>query len=104
MALPLAPIAVVALRYGAVAVATYAVARSVERGRRDQRAEDALDDVPEGLTLRRGLGPERGPERGPECDQVNATGRLRRVFRLGENGPGIEIDAVSLTRLRFRKV
>ncbi|UWQ07950.1 hypothetical protein K3X41_14545 [Aliiroseovarius crassostreae] len=100
MALPLAPIAVVALRYGAVAVATYAVARSVERGRRDQRAEDALDDVPEGLTLRRGLGQERGPE----CDQVNATGRLRRVFRLGQNGPGIEIDAVSLTRLRFRKV
>ncbi len=96
MALPLAPIAAVALRYGTVAVATYAIARSVERGRRDQRAEDALDDVPEGLTAHRG--------RGHETDQVNATGRLRRVIRLGKNGPGVEIDAVSLTRIRFRKV
>ncbi|WP_432448263.1 hypothetical protein [Aliiroseovarius marinus] len=92
MALPLAPIAAVALRYGTVAVATYALARSVERGRRDQRAEDALDDAPEGLTARR------------EREQVNTTARMRRVIRLGENGPGFEIDAVSLTRIRFRKV
>ncbi|WP_424943715.1 hypothetical protein [Aliiroseovarius crassostreae] len=96
MALPLAPIAAVALRYGTVAVATYAIARKMERGRRDQRAEDALDDVPEGLTARRGNGHER--------NQVNATGRMRRVFRLGTNGPGVEIDAISLTRIRFRKV
>lgn len=91
MALPLAPIAAVALRYGTVAIATYAIARSVERGRRDQRAEDALDDTPEGLTARH------------EDEQVNATARMRRVIRLGENGPGVEIDAVSLTRIRFRK-
>ncbi|MCI2399990.1 hypothetical protein [Aliiroseovarius subalbicans] len=92
MALPLAPIAAVALRYGTVAVATYAVARSVERGRRDQRAEDALDDTPEGLTARR------------ESDALNATHRFRRVIRLGANGPGVEIDATTLTRIRFRKV
>lgn len=96
MALPLAPIAAIALRYGTVAVATYTIARSVERGRRDQRVEDALDDVPEGMTARRGTGHER--------DQINATGRVRRVFRLGKNGPGVEIDAISLTRIRFRKV
>ncbi|UWQ14157.1 hypothetical protein K3556_14800 [Aliiroseovarius sp. M344] len=92
MPLPLAPIAAIAIRYGTVAVATYALARSIERGRRDQRYEDALDDVPEGLTARR------------DNDQVNATARLRRVIRFGDNGPGIEIDAVSLTRIRFRKV
>lgn len=92
MALPLAPIAAVALRYGAVALATYALARSVERGRRDQRAEDALDDAPEGLTAHK------------DGEQVNTTARMRRVIRLGANGPGIEVDAVSLTRIRFRKV
>lgn len=92
MPLPLAPIAAFAIRYGTVAVATYAFARSIERGRRDQRHEDALDDAPEGVTARR------------DNEQVNATARMRRVIRFGDNGPGIEIDAVSLTRIRFRKV
>ncbi|SMR82248.1 hypothetical protein SAMN04488030_2594 [Aliiroseovarius halocynthiae] len=96
MALPLAPIAVVALRYGAVALTTYAIARSVERGRRDQRVEDAFDEMPEGLTAHR--------EKAQEHEQVNATARMRRVIRLGENGPGIEVDAVGLTRIRFKKV
>ncbi|MCK0126630.1 hypothetical protein MWU76_19725 [Gelidibacter sp. F2691] len=96
MALPLAPIAVVALRYGAVALTTYAIARSVERGRRDQRVEDALDEAPEGLTARR--------EKAADSEQVNATARMRRVIRLGENGPGIEVDAVGFTRIRFRRV
>ena len=36
MALPLAPVAAFALRYGTVALATYAVARQVERGRRGE--------------------------------------------------------------------
>lgn len=96
MPLPLAPIAATALRvglrYGTVALATYAMARSVERGRRDQRAEDALDEAPEGLTARR------------EPEQLSGTGRIRRVFRLGQAGPGLELDATALGRLRFRKV
>lgn len=92
MPLPLAPITVFALRYGTVALASYAVARSIERGRRDQRAEDAFDEVPEGLTVRR------------EPEQANATGRFRRVIRLGATGPGVEIDATALTRIRLRKV
>lgn len=92
MPLPLAPITAIALRYGTVALATYAVARSIEKGRRCQHAEDALDGTPEGLTARR------------EGEQVNATGRLRRVIRLGEAGPGIEIDATALGRIRFRRV
>lgn len=92
MPLPLAPITALALRYGTVALAGYAIARSVELARRDQRAEDALDDVPEGLAARR------------ETEQVNATGRFRRVIRLGSAGPGVEIDATALGRLRFRRV
>jgi len=92
MALPLAPIAGVALRYGAVALAAYAVARQTERGRRDQRAEDAMDEVPEGVTLRR------------DGAQGNATGRFRRVVRLGASGPGVEIDATALGRIQVRRV
>lgn len=92
MALPLAPIAAVALRYGTVAVATYALARTVEKGRRDQRVEDALDDLPEGITARR------------DPEQINATARIIRRIRLGHSGPGVEIDLTSLTRIRFRKL
>jgi len=92
MPLPLAPIAGLAVRYGAVAAATYALARSVERGRRDQHAEDALDELDEGLTLRR------------EADQANATGRFHRVVRLGQAGPGVEIDISVLGRVRIRRV
>jgi len=94
MPLPLAPIAATALRfglrYGSVALASYAVARSVERGRRDQRAEDAFDETPEGLTARH------------DAEQVNATGRWRRIFRMGD--VGYEVDATALGRLKFRRV
>ncbi|MCI2394802.1 hypothetical protein [Aliiroseovarius sediminis] len=92
MPLPIAPIAAFAIRYGSVAVATYALARSIERAPRDQSVEDTLDTAPEGVTTRR------------DDEQMNATARMRRVIRLGTDGPGIEIDAVSLTRIRFRKV
>jgi len=92
MPLPIAPIAGLALRYGAVAVATYAVARRVERGRYDQRAQDALDELDEGVTLRR------------DGDQVDATGRFRRVIRVGQDGPGVEVDITGLTRIKLRRV
>jgi len=92
MPLPFAPIAGLAVRYGAVAAASYAVARSVERGRRDQRAEDAHDDLDEGLSLRCAPG------------QTNATGRFRRVVRIGRTGPGLEIDVSVLGRVRIRRV
>lgn len=94
MALPLAPIAGVALRYGAVALAAYALTRRAGPGRVDQRAEDAMDDLPEGFTAHR-------PR---DRDQVNASGRVRRVIRLGAAGPGVEIDLSTLTRIRFRRV
>lgn len=94
MPLPLAPIAVFALRYGSVALAGYAVARRIriEKGRRDQHAEDAHDKVQEGVTLR------------SETEQLNVTGRVKRVFRVGPAGPGFEVDASGFGRLRFRKI
>lgn len=92
MPLPLAPIAGIALRYGTVALATYAVTRKVSNGRRDQRAEDALDDLEEGLSLRR------------EAGQTSSTGRFKRKIRLGENGPGVEIDITALGRIKIRKL
>ena len=94
MPLPLVPIAGLAIRYGAVAAAGYLLARSVRPGRTSQRAEEAMDDTPDGLTAH-GL---------RDADQVNATARFRRVLRLTNGGPGIEIDATTLARLRFRRV
>jgi len=88
--LPLAPIAGLALRYGAVALGAWALGRHLERGFRDQRAEDALDDLCEGVTLRH------------EPGQTNGTGRFRRVVRIGTNGPGLEVDLAALARLKLR--
>ena len=92
MPLPLAPIATIAIRYGTVAFATYALASKVERGRRDQHAEDALDALDEGASLRR------------EPGQTNATTRFRRVIRLGPDRPGIEVDFTSISRFRIRRI
>ena len=94
MPLPLAPLALTALRCAVIAFTSYTLTRSFQPGRTSQLAEDAMDDAPEGFTAH-GL---------RDADQVNATARLRRVFRLTPSGPGVEIDATALTRLRFRKV
>jgi len=92
MPLPIAPIAGIVLRYGLVAATTYAVARRAYTAPRDQRAEEAMDRVDEGLSWRR------------EDDQINANTRWRRTIRLGSDGPGIEIDATSISRIRFKRV
>ena len=92
MALPIAPVAVFALKYGSVALAAYGVARAVHKAPRDQGAEDALDRVAEGVGARR------------EGEATHATARWRRVVRLGTAGPGVEIDAAGLGRIRLRRV
>lgn len=94
MPVPLAPIAAAAARYGAIALAGYVIARQLDRGRTDQRAEDALDDLPEGVTAHR-------PR---DRDQWNMAARMRRVIRLGASGPGVEVDASVLGRIRLRRV
>lgn len=98
MPLPLAPLVPLVLRFGAVAAAGFALKRAiaarVHKGRTDQRAEDALDDLAEGLATHR-------PADAPEGRQTNTSLRIRRVIRWGKRG--IEIDAALLSRFRIRK-
>ncbi len=99
MPLPLAPLLPVALRLGAVAAVVYAAKRLVvaraHPGRTDQRAEDALDDLGEGLAL-------HSPADRTEDGQSNASLRLRRTIRF--RGKTYEIDAGALARWRIRTV
>lgn len=95
MALPLTPIALTVLRYApaagaAVATAVYAYSR---RRSVDQRAEDLMDDLPDGIEV----------TKTHEGDQMNATGRIRRTIRLA-NGKGVEIEAAGFARIRLKKV
>lgn len=94
MALPLAPLAAVAVKYGAVVLAGYALARQIQPGRTSQPVEDAMDDLSEGITAHR-------PR---DRDQMNMAARFRRTVRLGTNGPGVEVDATLFGRLRMRRV
>ena len=100
MPLPLAPLLPLALRLGAVATTTYALSRWVRArthpGRTDQRAEDALDDLGEGLAT------HQPPDRAGEgVSQTSTTGRLVRVIHLG--GRRFEVDAAFIARFRVRK-
>lgn len=102
MPLPLAPLIPLALRLGVVASTTWAVTRWVRSaahpGRTDQRAEDALDELGEGLTVHR---PADRAVDSPEDRQTNATARVRRVVRF--RGKAYEVDASLMARLRLRE-
>jgi hypothetical protein len=86
MALPVIPIA--------LAAGVIALARNVSVSPVDQRVEDRLDDVTEGLSAHRDR----------NRTQVNAAYRWTRVVRFGKSGPGIKIDASALARLKFARV
>lgn len=90
MALPLAPIAALTLRYGSVALAAYVASKKLHQMPRSQAQEDALDRVDEGLGARR------------EAEQTNFAGRYRRVIAF--KGQRYEIDATGLGRVLFRKL
>ncbi|MFN6926114.1 MAG: hypothetical protein ACK4P8_10780 [Tabrizicola sp.] len=98
MPLPLAPLLPLALRLGAIATASYALSRWVaartHTGRTDQRAEDAFDDLGEGLAVHR-------PGDRAEDRQTNAAARMVRVVRVGAQS--WEIDAGLMARLRLRR-
>ena len=98
MPLPLAPLLPIAVRLGLVATTTFALTRWVRArthpGRTDQRAEDAFDDLGEGLSL------HRPADRG-EDSQTNASARLRRVIRF--RGKTWEFDAGAMARIRLRQ-
>jgi hypothetical protein len=97
MPLPLAPLLPIALRLGAVTAVGLAARAWVNRnsfpGRTDQRAEDALDDLGEGLSVHR-------PADRAEVSQTSATARLVRVIRLGSRS--WELDAGLMARVRLR--
>jgi len=86
----------VALRVGAVASVGYSLKRALvgrsHAGRTDQRAEDALDNLDEGLGL-------HAPKDVP--GQHNAALRMYRNIRF--RGRTWELDAGAIVRLRLRK-
>lgn len=95
MPLPLAPLAGLAVKGAAVALAALAARRALmnatQPGRTDQRAEDALDDLTEGLSVHR-------PR---DRDQHNAGLRLRRRVHLGARS--WDIDAGLIARISMRR-
>lgn len=95
MPLPIAPIAVTAARLAIAGAALYAATRTLQPVRRDQRAEDALDDLPEGVAF--------GQDAGRDGPVMRGTARFRRVIRLGDAGPGVAVDFTGLARLRIRR-
>lgn len=110
MPLPLAPLLPIALRIGMVATTTYAVSRwfraRTHPGRTDQRAEDAFDDLGEGLSLhhpadRAADHPADWATEAIADSQTNASARLRRVIRF--RGKSWEFDAGVMARLRLRQ-
>lgn len=96
MPLPLAPLLPLALRLGAVAALGYGARRlltaRVWPGRTDQRAEEALDELAEGVT-------SHSPKDAP--GQRNASFRLRRKLHVG--GKSYELDAGLLARFRLKE-
>jgi hypothetical protein len=98
MPAPLAipPLAWTALRLGAVAAVTLYAARNRASQPKDPHHEHVLD------TLREGV--EATPHSAEAERAVHGQGRFRRVIRLRPDGPGLEIDAAALGRLRFRRV
>lgn len=92
----LSPLAWTALRYGAVAAVALYAARNRVSEPKDAQHEQVLDDLPEGLSAR--------PHRAEAEQAMHGHGRFRRVIRLRTGGPGVEIDATALGRLRFRRV
>lgn len=94
IALP--PLALFALRAAAVGAVIAFAARRRSGEPRELHREAALNDAPEGLELE--------TERKPGEARLDAAGRFRRVIRLGRAGPGVEIDAAGLGRIRLRSV
>ena len=98
MPLPLAPILPIALRLGVVAATGLAASRWLRQrsfpGRPARGAEEAQDDLGEGLSAHR-------PADRAEDRQANASARVRRVIRF--RGRSYELDAGLMARLRLRE-
>ena len=92
-----APFLPFALRLGAIAAVGYVAQRLILRhgvpGRTDQRAEESLDDLEDGLAFHRPA---------DAAGQRNTSVRLRRTFTLGTRR--FEVDASAIARLRLREI
>lgn len=97
MPVPLRPIAVFALRTGVLAAAVWAMRRGLSDGRTDQRAEDAFEDLGEGLAVHRPLDRAANGTR-----QTNAAARIRRTLHW--TGGGVEVDAALMARVKIRRL
>ncbi len=95
MALPLAPIAITAVRYGAVMAVTYYIANR-NKSLPKVSEEAAHEDVDEGISVRH--------HRTQQGAQANADARLKRTIRFGQTGPGLEIDVSALGRFRIKRL
>ena len=95
MALPLAPIAITAVRYGTILAVGYYIANR-NKSLPKVSEEAAHEDVDEGVSVRH--------HRGTDGAQANADARLKRTIRFGQNGPGVEIDASALGRIRIKRL
>ncbi len=94
MAVILPPVAIWALRAGAIALIATALAARRGRAVLDHDRETTLDALPDGAGL----------IVDPDAGRADAAARVRRVVRLGAAGPGIAIDGAALLRLRLRRV
>lgn len=96
MPLPLAPIAGIALRYGAVALIGAVIAkRSMKtRDHKDVARENAWSNVEDGLNV----------ERVESEDEVQLEGTHGHWQRIWVGSRGIEFDSRILARLRIRKL
>lgn len=106
MPLPLAPLLPIAMRLGVVATAGYAARRWMKAhsfpGRTDQRAEDALDELGEGLSMHRPRGFTATEDiAAADVSQTNTTGRLIRMIQIG--GRRYHLDAAFMARFRVQK-
>ena len=90
MALPIIPIVMAA----SAVTGAVAIVRNIHISPVIQDVEDTLDTVDEGISVRKMQ----------DNRQVNAALRWKRVVRFGADGPGVEIDASVLGRVRLRKV
>lgn len=92
MALNIPPMAFIALRYGAVAVAGFAAARYAKPGRFSDAVEAEMDAAPDGFDMRKAPG------------QLAAAGKFSKIWRAGRVGPRFRVDGTALARLRIRRV
>lgn len=93
MAVPIPPLAFLALRYGAVAVAGFAAARYAQRGRFSPEVEAEMDAAPAGLHMAKDSDAGGG--------QLAASARFVKELRLGAR---FRVDGTALARLKIRRV